>query len=216
MAKLTGPLFGISARGTIADTITYSGWKGIEYARQRVVPANPQTAPQMETRNVFTMLGQLWLQMQTLARAPWIANAVGRPYIHRNALVRTNLPVLRSQANMNAYAGSPGAMAGMAPASIATAYDAPTDTITVTLGAPTLPPDWLIQAGVATAFPDQDPSADFIGPVKEAQDLVTPYAVLLVAALPLGVWQCSGWFRYTRPDGRTAYGPSLTAPVTVT
>ena len=213
MAKLTAPLLALSARGTIADTVTYSAWKGIDYARQRVIPANPQTAPQTETRNVFKLLGNLWLVMQTLARAPWIANSVGKPYTHRNKLLNVILPVLRNQVNMNAFAGSPGALAGMAPATIATAFAA--GVITVTLGAPTLPPDWTIQAGVAMAFKDQDPSITTAPAVVEAQDLVTPYQVALPAVAPTGVWQCSGWFRYLRPDGRIAYGPSLTTVVTV-
>lgn len=213
MAKLTGPLLGISARGTIADTITYSAWKGIEYARQRVIPANPQTAPQMEVRNVFTMLGGLWLVAQTLARAPWIANAVGKPYTHRNALISKNLPVLRNQTDMTAFMGSPGALAGMAPASIAAAFSTPT--ITVTIGAPTLPPSWTIQAGVAMAFKDQDPSLAFAQAVKEGEDVTTPYQVALTATTPLGLWIVSGWFRYLRPDGRVAYGPSLSTTVTL-
>lgn len=214
MAKLTAPLLSLSARGTIADTVTYSAWKGIDYARQRVIPANPQTTAQSATRDVFTMLGQLWNVMQTLARAPWIANAVGKPYTHRNKVINVNLPVLRSEVDMNAFAGSPGAMAGMAPASIATAFAG--GNITVTIGAPTLPPGWTIQAGVAIAFPDQDPADDFVGPVVEAEDVATPFQVVLAVTVPTGVWQCSGWFRYLRPDGRIAYGPSLTTVVTVT
>lgn len=214
MAKLTGPLFGLSARGTIADTLTYSAWKGIEYARQRVIPANPQTAAQDLTRDVFKMLGQFWVQAQTKARAPWIASAVGRPYTHRNKLLSVNIPVLRGLTDMDAFAGSPGALAGMAPASIATGFVSPN--ITVTLGAPTLPPDWTIEAGVAIAFPDQDPNLTFGGPIVEAEDVATPYLVVLAVTLPLGVWQCSGWFRYLRPDGRVAYGPSKTTTVTVT
>lgn len=213
MAKLTGPLLGISARGTIADTITYSAWKGIEYARQRVIPANPKTAPQMEVRNVFTMLGGLWLVAQTLARAPWIANAVGKPYTHRNALISKNLPNLLNQTGMTAFMGSPGALAGMAPASIAAAFAA--GVITVTIGAPTLPPSWTIQAGVAMAFRDQDPSSPFAQAVKEGEDVTTPYQVALTATTPTGLWICSGWFRYLRPDGRIAYGPSLSTTVTV-
>lgn len=215
MAKLIAPLLALSARGTIADTLTYSAWKGIDYVRQRVIPANPQTADQSLTRDVFKVLGQLWVMMQTLARAPWIASAVGKPFTHRNSLIRSNLSAMREEVDMNAFTASPGALAGMAPASIAAVFGA--STITVTLGAPTLPPDWTIQAGVAVAFPDQDPHDDFVGPVVEAEDLTTPYLVLLTpVTLPTGVWQASGWFRYLRPDGRIAYGPALTTQVTVT
>jgi hypothetical protein len=215
MAKITAPLLGISARGTIADTVTYSGWKGIDYARQRVIPANPRTTEQSATRNVFKMLGTLWVQMQSLARAPWIAAAVGKPFTHRNALISHNLPALRGETDMNNYTGSPGALAGIAPASIAAAYSSPN--ISVTLGAPTLPPDWTIEAAVATAFPDQDPADTFNGPIVEAEQTTAPYVVVLnVTSGPTGVYQCSAWFRYLRPDGRTAYGPALTTQATKT
>lgn len=214
MAKLTAPLLALSARGTIADTLTYSAWKGIDYVRQRVIPANPQTAAQDLTREVFRVLSQMWVQMQTLARAPWIASAVGKAFTHRNSLIHTNLSPMRSEVDMDAFIGSPGALAGMAPASISAIFGA--GSISVTIGAPTLPPDWTIDAGVAFAFPDQDPHDNFVGPVKEAEDLVTPYvAVIAGCAAPLGTWQATGFFRYLRPDGRTAYGPALTTQVQV-
>lgn len=217
MAKLTAPLLSLDARGTIASTLTFSGWKGVPYARTRVIPANPQTASQTATRTVFKTLGQLWLQMQTLARAPWTATAVGKPMTPQNALLRTNLSPLIGETDMLLFAGSAGALAGIAPATLSAAYDAPSETITATVGAPTLPPGWTIEAAVAIAFPDQDPSDPFVGPVVEAEDTTAPYEVALAAVtLPTGTWIVTAWFRYLRPDGRTAYGPSLSDTVTVT
>lgn len=48
MAKVTGPLMSISASGKLADTIVYDK-RG--YARQFVIPSNPQTTAQMLVRN---------------------------------------------------------------------------------------------------------------------------------------------------------------------
>jgi hypothetical protein len=42
MAKTTGPLFSLTASGTVGNTITYSNWKGRPYVRRRVIPMNPQ------------------------------------------------------------------------------------------------------------------------------------------------------------------------------
>lgn len=50
MAKLSAPLLSLSASGTIGDLITYGKWKGINYARQRVIPANPNSAGQQSQR----------------------------------------------------------------------------------------------------------------------------------------------------------------------
>jgi len=60
MAKLTGPLMSLDARGSIAQTITFSGWKGLKIARQRVIPANPNTADQQAQRGKMTTLVGYW------------------------------------------------------------------------------------------------------------------------------------------------------------
>jgi len=54
MAKLIAPLFSFSARGQLAKTLVYSGWKGIDDVRSYVIPANPQTADQQTQRSYFT------------------------------------------------------------------------------------------------------------------------------------------------------------------
>jgi hypothetical protein len=50
MAKVTGPLMSMTASGKIADAIVFTGWKGIAVVRQFVIPANPQSAGQGDTR----------------------------------------------------------------------------------------------------------------------------------------------------------------------
>ena len=54
MAKLSGPLFSLSAAGAIAKTLVYFGWKGLKVARSYVVPANPQTSAQTTQRGYLT------------------------------------------------------------------------------------------------------------------------------------------------------------------
>lgn len=216
MAKLTAPLLSLDARGTIAKTLTFSGWKGVPYARTRVIPANPRSASQTATRTVFATLGQLWQQMQTLARAPWTAAAIGKPLTPQNALLHANLSPLIGETDMELFSGSPGALAGVIAASIGAVYDGGPNTITITLGAPSLPIDWAITKAAAIAFPDQDPANAFVGPIVEGSDATTPYEVVLAdITLPTGTWICSGWFEFLRPDGRTAYGQALSTTVTV-
>lgn len=50
MAKVTGPLFSVSASGKIANSMVYFGWKGINVVRQWVIPSNPQSAGQGDQR----------------------------------------------------------------------------------------------------------------------------------------------------------------------
>ncbi|MBA7534652.1 hypothetical protein ES705_26901 [subsurface metagenome] len=50
MAKLKAPLLSLGASGAIGKTIVYFGWKGLDCAREYVVPSNPKTTPQNTQR----------------------------------------------------------------------------------------------------------------------------------------------------------------------
>lgn len=60
MAKVTGPLFSISASGQIAKTLVYMKWKGLDDVRKYVVPANPNTAGQQTQRGYVTAGVGVW------------------------------------------------------------------------------------------------------------------------------------------------------------
>ena len=53
MARLIGAMLSLHASGTIAKTLTASTWKGIQYGRVRVKPANHKTVAQVAFRGVF-------------------------------------------------------------------------------------------------------------------------------------------------------------------
>lgn len=50
MAKVTGPLQSFSASGQIAKSIVFGAWKGVNYVRKYVIPANPQSSGQGDQR----------------------------------------------------------------------------------------------------------------------------------------------------------------------
>lgn len=50
MARTTGPLFSLTASGSLGKTIVYSIWKGRSYVRSLVIPQNNRTALQQLTR----------------------------------------------------------------------------------------------------------------------------------------------------------------------
>lgn len=60
MAKVTGPLFSLSATGQIAKTLVYMSWKGIADVRKYVIPANPKTADQITQRGFVTWAVAKW------------------------------------------------------------------------------------------------------------------------------------------------------------
>lgn len=58
MAKVNGPFMSLDASGTLADTLTASKWKGRNYMRQRIIPANPQTSGQQAVRSILGTLAK--------------------------------------------------------------------------------------------------------------------------------------------------------------
>lgn len=60
MAKPKAPLFGFGASGQLGRAIVFGNWKGIDVAREYVVPANPDTAAQSTQRGYFTEAVGQW------------------------------------------------------------------------------------------------------------------------------------------------------------
>lgn len=58
MAKVTGPLQSFSASGKIANSIVFAAWKGVNYVRQYVIPANPQSEAQGDQRIIVGGTGR--------------------------------------------------------------------------------------------------------------------------------------------------------------
>jgi hypothetical protein len=54
MARVTGPLFSLSASGKLANAIVFSRWRGVLDVRSWVKPKNNQTVNQMTVRNNFS------------------------------------------------------------------------------------------------------------------------------------------------------------------
>lgn len=65
MAKVTGPLMSMDARGGFAGAIVFSAWKGRNTVRQLVTPANPKSQAQEDARNAIRVLGagQRWANL---------------------------------------------------------------------------------------------------------------------------------------------------------
>ena len=60
MAKVTGPLLSLDASGSVASTITFSRWKGINYVRQRIIPTYSNTTTQAAIRLLIKDASQAW------------------------------------------------------------------------------------------------------------------------------------------------------------
>jgi len=58
MAKVTGPLFSLSASGKIGNIMVHFGWKGRNVVRQWLKPTNPQDQQQKEVRQALACAGK--------------------------------------------------------------------------------------------------------------------------------------------------------------
>lgn len=212
MAKTRAPLLSFGASGQIGKTQVYSSWRGVPYARELVKPANPQTAGQTKTRNVFADLNALWKLAPSLAQAPWTANASGRPYTNRNKILSVNIPLLRTASDWSDFVGSPGAKGG--PAAGGITASASSSTVTVVLTEPDLPTGWTITKGIAWLVPDVDPQSQtsFVSYADSVS--ASPYSIAL-DSVPDGDYIATGWFEFAASSTVTAYGPSISATVTV-
>jgi len=82
MARVTGPFLSLSARGTVANTLTASFWRGISYIRERIIPANPKTSKQVAIRGVLTDGVSKWRfgMISGTDKTGWNSYAKGQEY----------------------------------------------------------------------------------------------------------------------------------------
>lgn len=75
MARLTGPLLSVSAKKSIARTVTYYHSRGMDLARQRVDPYQPRTHDQVAQRTLFSTAVALIVTLITPWKASWKTEA---------------------------------------------------------------------------------------------------------------------------------------------
>lgn len=212
MAKVTAPLLSFGAHGQVAKTLVSAKWKGVPYMRQYVIPSNPNSVDQQKTRSAFSYINGVYKFASSYLTAPWEAFVKGKALIARNAIIKTNLPLIRTAADNSAFEISPGANGGIAPDSIAAA-DAGSQVATVTLGVPDVPAGWTITDSVAVLLP-KDAVADITDYTTYADHSGDATGVVSVTAVA-GDFVASGYFEMTKSDGAIAYGASKTTTVTL-
>jgi hypothetical protein len=152
MVKVYGPMFSLDASGTIADSATFSKWKGRNYVRQRVVPSNPQSGPQTGMRAMLSFLSKAWASLSAANKATWDTRGKATVISNFNAFTSYN------QTRWRSYKG-PSKEDPAAEASAAAT--APTTTVTggirqaqLSIADGGTPPDWgyLIYRSTTTGF----------------------------------------------------------------
>ena len=165
----------LAASGTLGKAITFSVWKGIPYARVRVIPANPKTVPQQEVRGVFSTLGEMWKRFPIEARLPFEHAVRGQPLTARNKHIQQNVAALQGDVNCDDLVMSIAGGSAIVPITV-TAVDGTNGRIACSAVAPAAPPGYTIAYMTGVATLDGDPSPLIVLPSYAADDSAAPYA----------------------------------------
>ena len=207
MAKITGPLLGLGASGSIAKTLVASKWKGRPYMRQHVIPANPKSTAQTLTRDAFSFAASVWKIGGPLLRAPWDRFAIGQVLTGRNKFQGNFVSENRAETDLQSWNISPGAKGGLPPLSIVPTSPGAND-ILLTLTQPTPPTGWTLTSAQGFAIRDQDPQTGILYGTTEDEDLAG-LAVLLPALTTAVSYVCGAWTKWAKPDASVAYSVAL-------
>jgi hypothetical protein len=207
-------LLSFGARGQIGKTLVMSKWKGIPYARQHVVPANPQTTAQQTNRAIFAFLREAFKRGPTEMVDAFNAYAIGRPLTGMNKFVGENTRVLQGQTDLDFLILSPGNGGGLPPITFAAVTGGSAGDIDTTFTVPPPPAGWTLTEAIAVAVPQQDPSGIFAGNIVAAVDATTPYAPALTGLVAGAIYVVGGFLKWTKPDGSIAYSASTTVVAT--
>lgn len=175
MARVTAPLLSLDASGTIGEALTFARWRGINYVRTRVIPANPNTVAQQEVRGSFKTLTDMWKRMGVQARLPFENAVRGIPMTARNKHIQLNVPALQDRVNCDELVMSVATGNAIVPIA-ATAVDGTNGRIACFCEAPGAPPGYTISYMIGVAILDGDPSPAILLPCYEMTDPTAPYA----------------------------------------
>jgi len=210
MAKTTGPLLSFGARGQVGKTLVFGSWKGTQYARQHVTPANPQTSAQTSHRGLFKWLQRVYKTAPAYFVEAWEAYAKGVPLTARNAFTKFNVAALTGDSAVADFDFSPGALGGIPPLSITVTPG--NDQLTVACAEPTvLPTGWTIVEAIFAVIQEQDPTTGQLYTISTAIDASSPYSQVITGLANASHYRCGAWLKWLRPDGQYAYSPALTA-----
>jgi len=198
------------ASGRFGGTV-HTNWKGIDVVRRFAKPSNPNTGFQQTVRAQFTALTLMYTLQPTNVRAAWVAFAVGKPFIPRNAWIGKNQSSLVGDGTTAAMTMTPGDSSTIPPVSVVVTPGATDLSCAVT--APAAPSGWTLTSAIACAIPTN--SLDTIvgdltaHTIVEASDVTNPYVcdiTGLVNGVPYDVFVFLKW---TAPDLSVRYSASI-------
>ncbi len=84
-------MMSLDASGSLGGAVTFSKWKGRNYVRERVIPANPKSGGQVAVRASMKFLSQFWASLTAGNQATWENRADAKIISPFNAFVSYNI-----------------------------------------------------------------------------------------------------------------------------
>jgi hypothetical protein len=186
----------LDASGTIADAVTFAKWKGRNYARQRVIPANPRTVSQVSVRAMMKFLSQAWAGLTVGDHADWEARAKETNISPFNAFVSYNLARWRTFKLPSKL--DPATEVGAAPTAPTTTVTPGVRELQLSIADGATPPDWewLIFRSIVTGFTPSFSNLTHVIPwgttptvfIDPALTTGVPYYYRIAGGLATGKW----------------------------
>lgn len=172
MAIVKGPAMSLDASGSLAGAIVFSKWKGRNYIRQLVTPANPRSGSQTGFRASMRFLSQIWAGLSDANKATWEDRAADMIVSEFNAFTSYNQKRWRNF--LTPSKEDPAAMASGAPTAATGAAVAGVRMATVTLTDTGTAPDWgyVLFRSLSTGFTPAISNALYIVPWSGAATTV--------------------------------------------
>jgi len=212
MAKVTLPLLGVEASGSIGGSVVFGRYKGINYARQHTVPANPRTSAQVAQRDFFKFFSVFWRKLPAPVGAAWDASAKGTSLSGYNLFTKRNSFTLKGDTNLADLELTPGSIDAVRIASIGTNYASGQVTVSATVETAT--GGRSVAAVHFVLFRDGAPSGDYAYEVQYASDTSEPYSATFTPTDGNGLYRAYA-FTQTTYNAKTYYSLALTATVNV-
>lgn len=152
MAIVKGPAMSLDASGKLGGAIVYSKWKGRNYVRALVTPANPKSGAQTGFRSSMKFLAQNWTTLTAGEQATWIDRAADMIVSPFNAFTSYNQKRWRNF--LTPSKDDPAAEVSAPPTAPTGAAVAGVRMSTVTLTDSGTAPDWgyILFRSTTTAF----------------------------------------------------------------
>ena len=211
MPIIQGPLFSLSASGTIHDSLTYQKSRVRKVARSKPTPTGPRTPAQVDSHSIIKWLNELWRLQATILKFTWNLNVGPRGITGYNTFISENMAALSAGTLLENLHGSGDKGQGLAMTEVSLSRFGAGATLD-SASFP-VPPGWVLVFRIGIAMHNLDPRTT--PPTQSnfglSSSLTGAYKVNMVDNTPPLVATQYIWWR--KPDFSNVISRSVTTTI---